>query len=70
MIDNILEAINLASLDNLVAVEVSVEDLQVLRHKILELREVNKQLVLDTHILDAKLGLAVLETQVKLDVYM
>jgi len=69
-IDNLLKAINLANYDAVDNVEVSISDLIALKNHIELLREQNKALCKQIHILDSKLSLRVLERPIKLDRYI
>jgi len=69
LLDNLLKGINLADLDGIKEIEVSVEDLQLMRREILKGRELVQRLCRDINISDAKLGLCQLDRPIRLDTY-
>ena len=69
LLDNLLKGINLADLDGIKEIEVSVEDLQLMRREILNGRELVQRLCRDINISDAKLGLCQLDRPIRLDTY-
>ena len=70
MVENILNAINLADLDGLKSVEVDVKDLKVLRDEIKLYRAVAEELKKQKAILSSKLSLSVLDRPFKLNLYV
>jgi hypothetical protein len=68
-LDTLLKAINLAHYDNLKTVEVSLEDLVLLRSTILELQDQAKRLKEVEQTTRIKLALEQLDKPVKLSIY-
>jgi len=69
-VDILLAAINLADMDGLKKVEVSIKDLQVLRKAIQVHSDRVQGLILDNEVLRSKLALKGLDRPVRLDVYI
>ena len=68
-LDNLLQGINLADLDGVEKIEVSLKDLQLLRRELLSGRELVKRLCRDVNVSEAKLGLCQLEKPIRLNMY-
>ena len=69
-LEQLLKAINLANYDNLKSVEVSMSDLMMLKNTIESLQIQNKILKADVNIANAKACLKVIESPVKLSLYV
>ena len=69
-LNNLLQAINLASYDGVDSLEVSLNDLLLLRETILNQEERLKKEERDKHILNSKLALKDLERPLKLKTYL
>lgn len=69
-IDNIIKAINMADFDNIDTLEVSIEDLKLLRAHILEQQETLARVNKEARVLHAKLSLRNLERPRKLKEYI
>jgi hypothetical protein len=69
-LEKILKAINLANYDNLKTVEVNMSDLLLLKDTIESLQLQNKILKADVHIANAKAYLKVIESPVRLRLYV
>ena len=68
-LDTLLKAINLANYDNLKTVEVSLEDLVLLRNTIIELQDQIKGLKKEEQTTRIKFALEQLDKPVKLSIY-
>jgi hypothetical protein len=68
-VDNLLKAINLADYDNLKSVEISLDDLKLLRGHIITLEDLISSEQKRHVIAISKLQLELLEKPIKLDIY-
>jgi len=68
-IDNLLKGINLADLDGVKSIEVSLKDLQLLRRELIKAWAIEDALRHEKSIVSAKLGLCQLEKPIRLDTY-
>ena len=69
-ITKILRIINELDMDGVDEVVVPTKDLQVVRRHVIEQADIIKNLIMDKHILEAKLGLCQLDKPVRFDMYV